>query len=179
MLTHQASYGLAESARLVRDCANPPNSHMGYVCCGWSPCALFARMRSWDTNPWELFGPVAATKAKGEPKTDPSIHRNPQRPSRPFFFRHTERFRTRRDRFEQRGIESATGPGFPTTGNCCVDVFRDQSWKNSGEGHLLLPHAEQYRCSAETEFRSLSGKICREVLQGHPWPGGRGILPTR
>lgn len=120
------------------------------------------------------FCPVIGTMTKTGPKTDPSIHRIPQGLSR--LFRATDPSRALPVFLDKGG--NAT-PGFPTTGHSSIDVFRDELWENTGKGHFLLPHPKQPRCGTETQLGSLPGKICREILQGHPRPRDRRFLSAR
>lgn len=60
-----------------------------------------------------------------------------------------------------------------------INVIPIDCWKNTGEGHLLLPHPEQRGRGPEAELGPFSGQVRREILQGHPCLGGRGVLSTR
>ena len=79
----------------------------------------------------------------------------------------------------QRGLGANATPEFPTIGHSWFNGFLDQLRENARKGHFLLPHPEQPGRGPKTQFGSVPGKVRREILQGDPRSGGRGILSTR
>ena len=117
------------------------------------------------------FGPATATRAEGTQNGSVSSPRTLRGCTQQILKL------GRKDPSDKGGLGGNATPGFPTTGHSWTNVFfPNQLRENTGKGHFLLPHPKQPGRGAKTQLGSFPGKIRREVLQGDPCSGGRGIL---